>query len=200
MGSSVSKQSGRVLTKQVENLNVKRGKVDPLLEFRAQVKSGNVSPKPQTTKVLNQGKPKGFKDGMDPDFAGRAISLGVVNLQESQLKIDLNNLAVATLNKRQEFENMEKAIKQQTHNKTMIDPRTISVILEDLEAGVPKERVTQNYQLHPEFLDRLGYPTIKVARTRDSKKTIDDAEIQQQQNRRRDRDDNEFQKQLDRLL
>ncbi|GMM36406.1 hypothetical protein DASC09_037310 [Saccharomycopsis crataegensis] len=218
MGSAASKSSSaRNLAKTASTTNhLKRSKIDPLGQVHKPPQNAppttnlhrraNDSIRPPTN---NNNGPSNHreapdtstKDGMDPDYNAKAMSLGTVKLTEEKIKLDKNNLAIRTLNIRKQLHKIGQDSKLQTENKTLLDPRTISAILGDLDTGATREKVTKTYRLHPDFLDQLRVGVIRLAKTRSSgPRTINDYDFQQNNKHGRRKEPNQLQKQLDQLL
>lgn len=186
----------------------------PPSKFSQNIKEPNAKNKGLKNHDLNEqdsAKPDYItKDGMDPDFNAKAMSLGAVNIHETQIKVDQNNNAVRTLNKRQELEKIGKEMKGQVENKTLLDPRTIAALLDDMQAGLTKTEAVRNYGIHPDLIGQLGSGIIKVAKTRvDKTKTLKDVEAEQQleqvqtarwQRRQVDVEPDQLQNKIDKLL
>lgn len=140
--------------------------------------------------------------GDDSQFGKKAMSLGSVKLYETKLQLDKNNLAIKTLNTRQKFNEIGEKMKTQLQEKTLLDPRTISAILNELEFSKNpnlKETLVKNFGVHEDLINDLEKGIFKVARTRDSNaKTINDLEYQQSSRTRKH--SNKLQEELDKLL
>lgn len=117
------------------------------------------------------------KDGGDPHEQGTSTYdnsfLSSINKLGSQIKTielnpvrDKNAIALRQLISRKKLYDLgEQQVKNQMEqhdslkpmNNTMVHPQTLSAILRDLKDDkVSNERIIEDYQLHPDFLKKLG--------------------------------------------
>lgn len=189
MGSGASKPSRRLAKTVVSKNSLKRSNVDQLAQ----------APR----KAPPQKAPENVvKDGMDPDvvnqqLGSRAMSLGAVQLETKELKLDQNNSAIRILRSRQKQDQMGEDSRTQLENRRLLDPRTVTAVLTDFESGWLKEKVTEVYKLHPQYLDWLSPGVIRLAKGRDEsmKKNIRDHEFKNKKPEKNDLQDG-----LDKLL